>query len=143
MSEDLDVDAKLLDALAEAELEGCLVTLQFISDCNRLHNELIPDFVHVFLLVDFLFVHGVAEVNFNQVVHLVDGLELKTDIGLLLADFLKREHNRTQGVNVFDWLVDLDADLLYLVGQLLQQVFGLLVQFSGEGVFPGVDVRFE
>jgi hypothetical protein len=68
---------------------------------------------------------------------------LKTDIGLLLADFLEREHNRAQGVNVFDWLVDLDADLLYLVGQLLQQVFGLLVQFSGEGVFPGIYVRFE
>lgn len=103
---------------------------------------MVPDLVHVFLLVDFLFVHGIAEVNFNQVVHFVDGLELKADVGLLLADFFEREHHRSERVNVFDRLVNLDADLLDLVRQLLKQVLRLLVQFSGEGVFPGVNVRF-
>ena len=143
MSEYFNVNSKLLDTLAEAKLEACLVALEFISNCNGLKNELVPDFGHVFFLVDLLFVHAVAEVGFNQVVHLVDRLELQANVGLLFADFFEREHNGAERVDVFDWLVDLDTDLLDLVGQLLQKVLGLLVQLSREGFFPLVDVVLE
>jgi hypothetical protein len=43
-----------------------------------------------------LFVHGVTEVNLNQVLHLVDGLELETKVRLPLPGYLEKEHHRAK-----------------------------------------------
>jgi hypothetical protein len=140
MSEDLDVNAECLNTLAEGELELGLLTLEVVADRDRFLDELVPNLVHVFFLVDFFFIHGVAEVDFDQVVHLVDGLELQRNVGLLLSDLLKGEHNRAERVNVLYGLVDLDADLLDLVRELLKKVLSFLMELAGESVFPAVDV---
>ena len=48
-----------------------------------------------------LFANGVAEVNFNQAVRLVGGLELETNVWLSLAGYLEKEYNRAKWVNFF------------------------------------------
>lgn len=78
-----------------------------------------------------LFVHRVAEVNFNQVLHLVDGLELETKVGMPLVGYLEKENHRAKRVsNKFYWILDFDADLLDLFVQLLRQVLPTSIFFA-------------
>jgi hypothetical protein len=64
---------------------------------------------------------------------------LEGNLGLLLSDLLECFHYTAKRVIVLHGLVNLELDLLDLVGQVFEQSLGLLVEVTRVSVFPGVD----
>ena len=92
--------------------------------------------MHGGLGVHLVLVHNVGEVSVNQSVHVVDWFELHGNHGLLLTDLLESRHGTTKGINILNWLINLELDLLDLISQVLKKSLGLLVQVTAEGVLP-------
>ena len=120
MSEVLDINDQGLHSLDEAHLEIGVLSLKFVADILGTADKTLPVGLHGSLRVHLILVHNVAEVVVDQCVHIVDGLELEGDLGLLLSDFLKGLHHATKRVDVLGRLVNLELDLLDLVSQVLK-----------------------
>jgi hypothetical protein len=143
VSEVLNIDDESLDTFNQGHLEVGVLALEVVTGGLGTLNEGLPVVLHGGLGVDLVLVHDVGEVGVDQGVHVVDGLELEINLGLLLSDFLKGRHNTTEGVNVFDGLIDLKLDLLDLVSQVFEESLGLLVKVTGESILPGIDPAFK
>lgn len=60
------------------------------------------------------------EIGVEQVVHVDDRSEVDLDLRLLLSDLFESLHNVSKSVNVLCWLLDLELDLLDVIGQVLK-----------------------
>jgi hypothetical protein len=139
VSEVLDINDQCLHSLDKVQLEVGVLALKFVADVFGTANKRLPVVLHGGLGVHLILVHDVAEVGVNQRVHVVDGLELEGNLGLLLSDLLECFHYTAKRVIVLHGLVNLELDLLDLVGQVFEQSLGLLVEVTRVSVFPGVD----
>ena len=143
LSEVLDIIDQDADTLNEVLLEVGLLTLEIVSDSDGLLDQLAPIFledgggVHLFLL------HDLWEIGLEEVVHLDDWSELDLNLGLLLSDFLEGVHDVTKRIDILSWLLDLEFDLLDVIGEMLEHGAGSLVEILGIGVFPLLDPLLE
>lgn len=110
--------------------------MHLTSDLIGLVHKLVPAFVKGFLVVTFILVHNVREVDFQEFVHFIYWSDLVSKIGLLLADLLKGAHNATERVNVDCGFVNLKLNLLELVHKVLKHGLGFLVEVFRESELP-------
>ena len=101
-------------------------------------HKIVPIFLEHLLLVELISVHDVCQLLLNESIHVSDWSELERDLGLLLADLFESLHDATKGVDFFDGLLDLQLDLLDLVGELLEQGLCLLMDVLAVDIFPVV-----
>ena len=57
--------------------------------------------------------------SLEKVGHLDDWSELDFDLGFLLSNLFKSVHDVTKRVNILGWFLDLEFDLLYVIGKML------------------------
>ena len=140
-AEHFNLDDKSSDVLNQLLLELGLFVVERITHGECLLDELIPLFLEVFALIHLVTVH--IEGVLDEGVHVSDRFELEVDVRLLLADLFEGEHNAAKGVNILDFLVDLEADLLDIVSEVGEELLCLLVDVLAEDHFPLKDVSGE
>lgn len=139
LSEILDIIDQHADTLNKIFLEVGLLTLEIVSDSNSLLNQLSPIFLKNGGSVHLFFLHDLWEVSLEKVVHLDDWSELDFDLGFLLSNLFKSVHDVTKRVNILGWFLDLEFDLLDVIGKMLEHGGGSLVEILGIGIFPLLD----
>jgi hypothetical protein len=93
LSEHLHLNHEGVDVLDQLLLELRLVVVQVVTDDESLLDQLVPLLLEVLALVHLVAVH--IEGILNEGVHVGDRFELEVNVGLLLADLLESEHNRS------------------------------------------------
>ena len=112
-SEDLHIDNECVNVLNQLLLEVGLVIVEIVSDAESFANKIIPFLLEIFALVKFVTVH--LQGVFDKSVHVAYGFELEVDVGLLLTDFLESSHDATKRINVLNFLINLQANLLNVI----------------------------
>ena len=134
ITEDFNFNDKGLNVTDQLLFEVGLVIMKSITDSESLGNKFVPFLLEILSLVEFISIH--FERVLNKSVHVTHRFELEVDVGLLLADFLKGEHDTAERVNILDIFVDLQTDLFDIVSQVGKKVLSLLVDILGEDHFP-------
>lgn len=140
LSEFLDISDKVIDTKDQIFLEHGLLTLQVISDVNSLLNKLSPVLVKNCTGISFFRATSkLWKICIKQIIHINDWSEIDFDFRFLLSDLLKSLHNIAKGIDIFGWLLDLEFDLLDVIGQVLKECLGSLVKILGVSILPHRD----
>ena len=108
--------------------------MKSVTDSESLANKFVPLFLEILSLVKFIPIHFKRVLN--ESVHVTDRFELEVDVGLLLADFLKSEHDTAERVNVLNIFVDLQTNLFNVISQVGEKILCLFMNILGEYHLP-------
>jgi hypothetical protein len=133
---------KLVNVDNELLLELGLVLVKIITNDECLLNKTVPLLDEILLLIKFVSIHDIRQLVLNQVVHLSNWFELEVNVGLLCTNLLQCIHDTAKRVNLIGAhsFVNLETDLLDLVGKVSKQGFSLSMDLLGVDHLPVVDI---